>query len=241
MLRSVARVDVTMSAAVTNFRLLTIQAFRANNKIRIIPDNLTDPDNPIVSVPSIATGTFGNINTPKLAVTGNESKSKLYLPEVVAPDESSRINSATCIVVGGFYNGDNDTTYYRIDFCSAEHPFGQILRNHRYLFNLTGVSSKGWDTPEQAANNLSSNITVEVKNWNDNTTDMYFDGDHHFGLSTRKVVLNFRAGSSYHVDVDSDITDYTFQWSDANGNPTEEGSSISGDYQVSVTSNKNKL
>lgn len=52
-------------------------------------------------------------------------------------DPEAQLTEATCIVVGGYYDGQTKPTYYRIDFNPgyAEHPFGQILRNQQIYFS----------------------------------------------------------------------------------------------------------
>ncbi len=220
MLRSIARVDIYNEAS--NFQFTSVQTFRANNSIQIIPNVLADPTNPAVTNPSILTGTTGNIQTPKLNLSGNFIASQLYLPESTAPTANNQVSSATCIIVGGRFNGSTETTYYRADFNSgvAGHPFGQILRNHLYSFHITAVSGPGWSTPEEAANNAPSSITTSITNWDENTIDMSFDGNNYFGVSNRKVTLNPASGPFANIDISTNLTSYTLQWSDQNGNLT---------------------
>ena len=77
------------------------------------------------------------------------------------------MSSATCIVVGGYYNRNEKLSYYRMDFDpdNKENAFGQILRNHKYIFNVKKVSAPGWDNPDDAANNQSAHIVAEVRQW----------------------------------------------------------------------------
>ena len=39
----------------------------------------------------------------------------------------------------------------------------------------------------------------------DDTMDMYFDGEHHFGISTREVVLKHKTGSEGIISVSTDL------------------------------------
>jgi hypothetical protein len=217
MLRSIARADVTMADEVTNFELVSIQLFRANSGIQIIPDAMTDAT---VTSPSIPAGSVANIGTLPLTVTGNKSESQLYIPESEAPLESNRTSDATCIVIGGKYNGSSTTTYYRMDFNPGitGHPFGQILRNHKYIFNIKKVGVEGTDTPEDAANSQADGVTVEVESWNENITDIHF-GDDYFGISSRNVTLHFRANSIETLDIETNLSDITLQWCNENGIP----------------------
>lgn len=214
-LRSIARVDV-QAGTVNNFRLASVQVFRANSLIQVMHEGtgltMTAP-----VVPATSTGT---VNTVPVAVDGYESVGQLYLPESVVVPEADRWTKATCIVVGGYYEEDETPTYYRMDFDPRDENgvFGQILRNHKYIFNIRSVSGSGWRDPEDAAVNVSSHIEVEIKAWDDNTQDMYFDGEHHFGVSAREVILNSKVNSVKPLFVNTDIADYTLQWSDSQGN-----------------------
>lgn len=214
-LRSIARVDV-QAGTVGNFRLASVQAFRANSRIQVMHEGtgLT------MTAPAVPATSSGTVNTVPVAVDGYESVGQLYLPESAVVPETDRLTKATCIVVGGYYEDDIYPTYYRMDFDprDANGVFGQILRNHKYIFNIRSVSGSGWRDPEDAATNVSSHIEVEIKAWDDSTQDMYFDGEHHFGVSAREVVLNSKANSMKALLVNTDIADYTLQWSDSQGN-----------------------
>lgn len=232
MLRSIARVDVIATEAM-NFRLAEVKAYRANSSLQVIPDEAGSVK---VTTPSVPDESTANVNSRMFSVAeedGNEFSAQLYLPEATSPAESDRVSNATCVVVGGYYNGSDKMSYYRMDFDpdNKENSFGQILRNHKYIFNVKKVSAPGWDNPDDAANNRSAHIMVEVQQWDDNTIDMSFDGEHHFGVSSREIVLNNKAGSNAAIDVFTDLTDYTLQWADANGLPIgSEGQSLSDDY-----------
>ncbi len=244
MLRAIARIDIFNETA--NFELLTVQAFRANSLIQVIPDSVTHETIPSVIAPSIPAQATVNVRTQALTVNGSSLTAQFYLPETEAPSEGTHIGSATCIIVGGFYNHSTDTTYYRIDFNSgvSGHPFGQILRNYRYVFNLIAVNGIGKDTPEEAAENQSSNITAEVKNWDENTTHMVFDGDNYFGVSTRAVVLKSAVGSSAIIDVDTDLSTYTLQWCDATGTPIQgipSGNIQNTNFSAMISSNPSQI
>lgn len=215
MLRAIARADVLVGT-VPDFELTSVQAFRANNRIQMIPDQQVVT----VTIPSVPANSRADVNTEQLAVSGGQSLGQLYLPESVSPAEADKVTAATCIVVGGKFGGSEENTYYRIDFDpdNAQNSFGQILRNHRYIFTIRSVAGPGWQTPEEAANNRSAQINVEIKAWDEATEDMNFDTEHHFGLSSREVILASRQNDTAIIRVNTDIPDYTLQWSDEQGN-----------------------
>lgn len=215
MLRAIARVDV-LAGNVPGFELASIQAYRANERIQLIPaqDTLT------VTTPSVPVGSRQNVNTIAVPVTGNQVVAELYLPEAVSPPEAGQVSGATCVIIGGKYGTGEEVTYYRIDF-NPDHvngDLGQILRNHRYIFTIRSVAGPGWPSPDEAANNRSAQISLEIKAWDEATTDMYFDTEHHFGVSAREVVLGSKQNTSAIIRVNTDIPDYTLQWSDELGN-----------------------
>lgn len=215
MLRAIARVDILVGD-VPGFELTSIQAYRANERIQLISaqDTLT------VTSPSVPVNSRQNVNTVAVPVTGNQSLAELYLPEAVAPPESEQVGGATCVVIGGKFGAGGGVTYYRIDFDpdNVNGGLGQILRNHRYIFTIRSVAGPGWPSPDEAANNRSAQINLEIKAWDETTKDMYFDTEHHFGVSAREVVLGSKKNSSAMIYVDTDIRDYTLQWSDEFGN-----------------------
>lgn len=232
MLRSIARVDV-MATEVANFKLAEVKAYRANNFLQVIPNEIGGMK---VTIPSVPDGSAANVNSRIFPVAEedlNEFSAQLYLPEISSPVESSRISGATCIVVGGYYNGSAKMSYYRMDFDpdNKDNSFGQILRNHKYIFNIKKVSATGWDSPDDAANNQSAHIVAEVQQWDDNTIDMSFDGEHHFGVSAREIILKNKAGSKGTIDIVTDLPDYTLQWANADGEPTgNESQSLTDKY-----------
>ena len=231
MLRAIARADVYNNDASGNFTLTSVQVFRPNNRIQLIPDVIfaNATGGPKVGAPSIPPGTsFYPVTTPLpevvvsgSPVTGDNFIEGIYLPEAEAPAISNQLSEAVCIVAGGIYNDGTTsvTSYYRIDFSPEGYSPGEILRNHRYRFNIANVLSAGWETPEEAAVNAPSGISTTVEAWDEHTTDMYFDGAHHYGVSTRHVKLQYRANSQAYIEVNTDLSGELLQWADANGNP----------------------
>lgn len=230
MLRSVARADVYNNDATGHFRLQSIQVFRPYDKMQLIPDNTTvnSEGGPKVDAPSLPDqSVFYPVGFPmpqQNIAGGDTSIEQIYLPEAPAPATEKQISDATCLVAGGIYDDGvhpAKTVYYRIDFKPSGHPLGQILRNHRYIFLIQKVSAAGWSTPEEAAVNASSGIVATVEPWDENTTDMYFDGEHHYGVSTRHLKLQYRMNSKGIIYIDTDLTGDLLQWVDAEGTPID--------------------
>lgn len=234
-LRAIARVDVSTVDAESTFTMTSVQAFRANNQFQITPNAYSG--SLLVSEPSIPLGSTTTINTAPIVVTNNISESQLYLPESTAPSLANQTSNATCVVVGGRYNNSSDITYYRLDFDpdSSKYPLGQILRNHHYTFNIMNVSAPGWPTPEEAAENKSTNIEVAIQDWEDEDASIELGGTDYFRLSTREITIANEVGSSGYSFVATSVPDYTIQWSDAAGNPLGPAGDIIDDGVIHIT------
>lgn len=234
LLRAVARVDIVVESGVNNFKLETIQAFRANNQIQVIPTDISNFRNPVVITPSIPSTSSQTTSTSQFMTTSDQFEAQMYISESVAPPLETYVEDATCIVVGGYYNGSNDLSYYRIDFNTGNNTqnLGRILRNHRYVFRLTSVSDKGYDEAIDAANNKASNMEITIQDWNEDTTYMVFDGENYFSVSTRSMELKSTAGSTAEIKINTDLPTYTINWSDQtnNADQTTSATEISNAY-----------
>lgn len=222
-LRAIARVDVTknLDADSDAFELDEVYVFRANNSIRLIPDSVADPAAPVVAAPSIpGNAAFLGGSVSKFSSGGDEI-TEIYIPEsLAAATTGDRRTGTTVIVVGGRYDNSSTVTYYRADFDpdGSGTEFGQVLRNHHYVFNITKVTAPGWDTPENAANNFSSSIVMGIKVWEDFVSDIIIGGGR-FAVSSRSIDLRFVKDREKRLDVESTL-DYSIQWLDANDAPT---------------------
>lgn len=235
-LRALARVDVrtNLSADSPAFSLREIYIYRATNEIQIIPDAVSTSGTTRVTTPSIPDGsTFLNQPVLKSSSEPTDSIGGIYIPESVKHADDTHIRfSATTIVVGGIFGNDTNISYYRIDFNSgiAGEPCGQVLRNHLYTFTIKKVSATGLPTADEAATNLASAMTVEVRQWEDFTTGMYFH-DNYIGVSTRQVSLPYLPGYSQTVDIDASLN-YAMQWVDTPeaGTVSDAGTPLSNGY-----------
>lgn len=234
LLRAIARVDVEKNLLPTShsFILEEVYVFRANDKIQIIPDVLENLSEPKVTSPSVPQeASFLQTPIVKSAPEGSEAITRIYVPESNAVNsENEKLSGTTCIIVGGKYNGESKTTYYRANFDSNldGHPFGQILRNYRYVFKIKNVTGSGLPTPEEAANKHAVNMTAEVKAWEDFTTEMWFEGENYIGVSSRSIRMAQPANDVGNIQIQSTVN-YTIQWLDENDIPT-------GDITSSKTS-----
>jgi hypothetical protein len=228
--RAIASAEITVAEGVSNFKLETLQIFRVNSLIQIIPNEASP------SVPSGASPiTSGIYNVAE----GNHSSGQLYFPESMSPTEAV---NATCIIAGGTYTDTDNTTstqYYRIDFNTGTNSsIGEIRRNTKYIFNVTKVAQKGASTAKEAAGQLSSNINVTIDVWDEKNTDVMYDKDYHLTLSSRTIKLRpwahtFSQPSSLSMETNIPASQISLQWCNENGQPLEgsiPAATISNDY-----------
>lgn len=235
-LRAIARVDVKtdLTSDSPAFALREVYIYRANDQIRIVPDAINNNGTMRVTSPTIPDGS-SILSDPvkKTSTVGTDSIGGLYIPESKSPETEGDIRlSATTVVVGGMFGSDTAVTYYRVDFNSGAtgHPLGQVLRNYLYTFLVKKVNSPGFSTPEEASVNLASSMLVEVHQWEDFTTDMYFH-DNYIGLSTRAVSLPYLPDYSQTIDVEASLS-YEMQWVEnpEAGTVSEVGVPLSNGY-----------
>ena len=156
------------------------------------------------------------------AINDRTSVRDIYIPErLKGSDKSDR----PCLVIGGKYNGAAKATYYRLDFIQTPkvgHPKDtaealDILRNHRYRFNITKVSGPGYDTPEEALSGESVNIYFDVVVWDEaQVGEVRYDGQYYLAVNKDK----FEFGKSEGDDAFTVRTNWEqgYKFVDAEGN-----------------------
>ena len=174
-------------------------------------------------------GGYGTISIPDDAApytpnyveypVANEKQTdhEIYLAEVknhTADKSNKAMQERCCIVVGGNYKGSE--TYYRIDFLEdgkTNATLMDIMRNSRYIFNITSVYGPGYDTPGEAFENKPFNISVNVEHWDHALGSTDYNGQDNFQCSTKDVSLGYFLGSSQKVAVKSNVAvaDWVFE------------------------------
>lgn len=214
--RMVARVDVKIADAVTNFKLTGVNVYNYNTRGSVVPntadwDTTTDPNAPRATKPNVPTSstltkgplTYGDdIITPD----GLLCEREIYIFEAEnhsdgAHTEAKGLTNRTCLVIKGVWdaNGDGDftndgpATYYRVDFSQgngASQQYLDVLRNHRYIFSINKVSGPGHEDSQTAFESGPVNIETEVLEWNEvNMGNIAFDGQ--FVLSVSRDEFTF--------------------------------------------------
>lgn len=215
MLRSFARASVVVDLDENTppFEITSLYVVRSNEYIRVVPDlsamtSLVTPNVNRASVPAEAGGRFGYM--AGTVATGFQT----YISESLSvTDPTAQVTDATCLVVGGLFNGSDNASYYRIDFNAQDQPFGQVLRNYDYQFTIKSVYSEGWPTVEDAATNVSSSIIADLVPWNTMVSQVYIGdgGDIFTMLEKNEIVLRSTAGDNVLVEFTStDDFEYGF-------------------------------
>ncbi len=233
MLRAIARVDVnnlTTKAEYADytqpFELRSVHVYRANDKLQFVPDegSYLLPPSMTVKSPTIPAGAAFRTVFSREEAVAVDAITKIYVPESETVTGSAQLDGAICLVVGGIYGDDDKETYYRIDFNSgiAGHPFGQVLRNYKYIFNIIQVNDRGEETPGEASEKEEATITAIVQIWDEVTSEMYFGcncDNNYLGISSRHIILPYMENSEETIYLKSTV-DFTIQALDAGGNPT---------------------
>lgn len=183
MLRALARVDVglnydgtTLTGLGSTFKIADVLVYNYNNKAAAAPlpanfDKVTGVANS-VTIPTGTTRTKGPL-TYTHTTPDDGFIQEIYLAESANTGTNDQL---TCLVIGGYYNGSATKTYYRVDFYDRSKDPATvtrlpILRNHRYIVNITSVSGAGYPTPDDALSTSPSQLSATVTAWNEADLD----------------------------------------------------------------------
>ena len=144
------------------------------------------------------------VNTPVDATQGANGET---LPE----NNTENYLKRPYIVVGltgADKNRPGKETFFRIDYlkrtgaeADAAYEYLPLLRNHRYLVNITAVGGPGFDAEEDARKGPAANIMYNVVVWNESTmSNVQYDGQYMLGVSDDHFTF-YREGGSLTVKV----------------------------------------
>ncbi|WP_280746190.1 MULTISPECIES: hypothetical protein [unclassified Parabacteroides] len=230
MLRAVASVDIVSNLSITKFKLKEAYVYNryTNGRIAPISANITNliataPSLP--AIPNIITypGALPTDRAPyndackyKELTTGlykptaylQELVYQIYLHEAAAPATDNHLE-ATCLVIGGKFNGSQTTTYYRVDFLDNG-AYEPILRNHKYAIIISDVLGEGYSTPDEAfeQNNKDQNMKVIIVSWSDSEMPPVQMGDYYLNIDKSIITL----ASTANIGKININTDYYDGW-----------------------------
>ncbi|GHT49064.1 hypothetical protein AGMMS49982_01680 [Bacteroidia bacterium] len=175
LLRMVARINVKVTGIAlftpNKFKLDSVYLFNSNTAGLIVPNTANVNRNAggevYVIAPSIPPGLEMKRGKDAYIVYPASDDS---LVNTIYTFESASIannasDSATCVVIGGRFNGGT-ISYYRVDFADGSGNYFPILRNYQYNINITDVIARGYETLEEAFGAKSVNIaTDDITPW----------------------------------------------------------------------------
>ncbi|MGJ1261508.1 BACON domain-containing protein [Sphingobacterium spiritivorum] len=182
MLKSLAAIDVNVSS--NDFLMTKVSVYNQRDKGRIAPHPANyDMASYTVTAPSIPTGVSGLV-AQHYASTTNALTNEIFLFENTAPASSGQ-PTATGLVIAGKYAGSNTETFYRIELTDNQGNLLPILRNHRYVIDITKVHGPGFATEAQAWASKPINMSTTIIPWNESPV-----GDTNSTLNYLKVSMD---------------------------------------------------
>ena len=119
--------------------------------------------------------------------------------------------ATTRLVVGGVYADDKNAdgtprvSYYRVDITADSSNLTDLLRNHKYTFNIIGVAGSGYDNSDDAATGVPINIAIQVIDWTDVNNNVDFDRESWFSAETKTIVLPRDINSVRGINVETNV------------------------------------
>lgn len=229
--RALARVDVGLNFKIDantpsgpygeeargldNFKLEHVFVYRTYEEGYVAP---LAPD--FKTNPSIIPNLSRRDNNSPLSYSVYDIEGKALIREIYLPESDGSLSQPninfnnkihTLVIAGSFEGGA--TSYYRLDFAqdemSKQRNFYPILRNHRYLFNVTKVLSPGFSSPQQALESApTANLEYEMVVWDESIHEMHIKGEHYLGLDNHAIEFTSRLMGNNHVD---DYVDLKYQ------------------------------
>jgi len=123
-----------------------------------------------------------------LTVDGIESA--IYTFETKAANQGDLLKE-TCFVVGGRYDGADETSYYRVDIIEDDGSHIDLLRNYKYRLTITDVLSAGVSTPDEAFDGRVF-VAATVESWNIALQNIHIDGSYILKLDSSVVLLDYK-------------------------------------------------
>lgn len=216
MYRALARIDVGLAfnfesadheeaGGIANFKIKEMKVYRTNNKGYVAPlfhSPLPGEENYLPHIPD-DTDKLADDSPLSFTITEPQEGSdryirEIYVPESKLPDDTSD-NNMHCVVVGGYYAGSSQISYYRLNFAKkdgkdSEYEYLPIYRNHRYVFNILEVKGPGFSTVEAALKSSpNEELEYELITWDESIHEMHVQGKYYFGLDNRELTLEARS------------------------------------------------
>lgn len=135
-------------------------------------------------------------------------------------------------------------TFFRIDYlkrtgteADATYEYLSLLRNHRYMVNITSVGGTGFDTEEDAKKGPAANLMYNVVVWSESTMgNVQYDGQYMLGVSEDHFTF-YREGGSLTAKVQTSWPEgFTVEglpaWVSYSVKPSEPGKTAPTDEKI---------
>ncbi len=233
LVRSIARIDVginvtgNINSPVANglgnvFKISDINVYNTNKKGYAAPldANMGTGGNAGKAILPTVAAAYAERNTAALAYplspAGYGLMQGIYISEVDNKTQTDPAK-APCLVIGGYYTKPGDAlnttvkTWYRVDFYERiTAPQAQqkldILRNHRYLVNITSIDGEGYPTEAEAFGSDPLNMDGGVLQWNEGDLgDITFDGQNYLAVRPSSELEYYMEAETQSITLKTDV------------------------------------
>lgn len=224
--RMIAKVDVAVAAATqSKFKLASIRVYNYETAGKVYPT--ISGGKPIFVAPATSAKIKGYASGELIydqssyqwdtaeGISDVRCTNVIYLNPVAAGSKAT-FNTNTCLVVGGIYAGDQEVTYYRVDFSMNDGSYIDLIRNHKYQININRVSGSGEPTANDAFDHEPVNMEVEVVDWDEgHIMDIAVQSQYGLGVNNKSFTFYADAVSGTGIDDDNLLiisTNYDENW-----------------------------
>lgn len=178
LVRMLARIDVILDGAQSNFKLNSVRLYNRNTEGYIMPKlgsgNWDASENKVLKshIPAQNKVKGPLVYEDGEIVNGLYCKEEIYIFEAekgkAYTESLLDYQKNTCLVIGGYFDKDNNTsneTFYRIDFAKGGN-YIELLRNYHYEVKIKEIGVPGLTDPDEAAESFPADIDVEILGWN---------------------------------------------------------------------------
>jgi hypothetical protein len=193
MLRTTAAVTVELPQATTDngldpFSLTAFSVLNTASRGKVAPLDFKSPaaTPASVSLPS----SFSYIDYVSSSGTGLWSyASGTVIPDLYVYERGNVLDKTGFgVVIRGSYRGSDG--YYKVWLKNQSGSLLDVVRNHRYVIQISKVYGVGYQTLQEAIDaSYSSNISVDISDNNDDITDIIVDSSHQLGISSNSFTF----------------------------------------------------
>lgn len=196
--RMVARIDVRLKAGIDNFELAEACLFNYKTAGYVSYGERLD-GNAVTSLAVPAAGDHSGVpileptvryaaaNTGEGVDPRGEILSSIYTFETPAITSEAGKTTGTALVVGGYYDGSDELSYYRIDLKTIDDFSSDIssglLRNHTYNVVIQEVAGGGSGTAKDAYLG-GAKLSAKVMPWNNAAQSVIIDDQYFLRVSS---------------------------------------------------------